>query len=362
MVGCRHNAKNTLVKNYLYFAEKWGAELRAEAEVRDIHPLPAGQADGARYEVVYRRSTAWLARPEQRVRARSVAVAAGVLGTLGLLLRCRDVTRSLPDLSPRLGELVRTNSEALLGSISRDPRADYSQGVAITSLFHADAVTRVEPVRYPNGSSLMRYLGAPLIEAGDSVLVRLLKIVKEIIWHPLDFLNSHFLPGWARRATILLVMQTEDNHMRLRLGRSLFTLFRRGLVAQPGEAAVPAQIDVGHRVARAFARRTNGAPAGSVTESLLNLPTTAHILGGCPFGRDAQEGVVDLDCQVHNYPGLYVVDGSIVPANPGINPSLTITALAEYAMSRIPPKDDRVPRPAANDLPAPAQADAVSRA
>jgi len=176
--------------------------------------------------------------------------------------------------------------------------------------------------------------------------VRLLKILWEIVTHPIDFFNSHLQPGWARRTTILLVMQTVDNHLRLRLGRSLFTFFRRGLVAQAGgEQSVPAQIDVGHAVTRAFARKTGGLPAGSLTEALLNLPTTAHILGGCPFGRDAQEGVVGLDGQVHNYPGLYVVDGSIVPANPGVNPSLTITALAEYAMSQIPPKEGAEVRP-----------------
>jgi len=346
MVGCRHNAKNTLVKNYLYFAEKWGAQICAEAEVRDIRPLPAGQPDGARYEIVYRRSTALLARPARSVRARNVVAAAGVLGTLDLLFRCRDETRSLPHLSPRLGDMVRTNSEALLGVIDRAGKVNYSQGIAITSIFHADQVTRVEPVRYPDGSSLMRYLGAPLIEAGEDVRVRLLKILWEIVTHPIDFFNSHLQPGWARRTTILLVMQTVDNHLRLRLGRSLFTFFRRGLVAQAGgEQSVPAQIDVGHAVTRAFARKTGGLPAGSLTEALLNLPTTAHILGGCPFGRDAQEGVVGLDGQVHNYPGLYVVDGSIVPANPGVNPSLTITALAEYAMSQIPPKEGAEVRP-----------------
>ena len=346
MVGCRHNAKNTLVKNYLYFAEKWGAQIYAEAEVQDIRPLPAGQPDGARYEIVYRRSTALLARPARSVRARNVVAAAGVLGTLDLLFRCRDETRSLPHLSPRLGDMVRTNSEALLGVIDRAGKVNYSQGIAITSIFHADQVTRVEPVRYPDGSSLMRYLGAPLIEAGEDVRVRLLKILWEIVTHPIDFFNSHLQPGWARRTTILLVMQTVDNHLRLRLGRSLFTFFRRGLVAQAGgEQSVPAQIDVGHAVTRAFARKTGGLPAGSLTEALLNLPTTAHILGGCPFGRDAQEGVVGLDGQVHNYPGLYVVDGSIVPANPGVNPSLTITALAEYAMSQIPPKEGAEVRP-----------------
>ncbi|MBI3362131.1 MAG: GMC family oxidoreductase [Chloroflexi bacterium] len=337
MVGCRHNAKNTLVKNYLYFAEKWGAEIEAEAEVQDIRSLPEGQVDGARFEVVYRRSTAWLSKSPRAVRARNVVVSAGVLGTLGLLLRCRDVTRSLPTISLRLGEMVRTNSEALLGSVSRDGEIDYSEGVAITSVFRADQVTQIEPVRYPSGSSLMRFLAAPLIESGENLLVRLLTFVGLILRHPIDFLRTYVWPGWASRTTILLVMQTADNRMRLRLGRGLFTLFRRGLVSEPdAEHTVPAKIDIGHRVTRDFARMINGVPAGSITEGLLNFPMTAHIMGGCPFGRDAEEGVIDLNCQVINYPGLYVVDGSIIPANPGINPSLTITALAEYAMSRVP--------------------------
>ncbi len=336
MVGCRHNAKNTLVKNYLYFAEKWGAEVRAEAEVRDIRPLPAGQPDGARYEVVYRSATAWLVRPERRVRARNVVVSAGTLGTLRLLFRCRDVTGSLPALSPRLGEVVRTNSESLLGSTARGTDTDYSQGIAITSFFKLDEVTSIEPVRYPAGSDLMRLLSGPLISSG-SILARLARSAWEILTHAGDFLKVHVLPGWARRSTILLVMQTEDNYVRMRWGRSLFTLFRRGLVSETDpEKPIPTMIPLGHQAAREFARRTNGIPLGSFNESLFNIPITAHILGGCRFGRDASEGVVDLDCQVHGYPGLYVVDGSIVPANPGVNPSLTITALAEYAMSRVP--------------------------
>jgi cholesterol oxidase len=135
----------------------------------------------------------------------------------------------------------------------------------------------------------------------------------------------------------MLVMQTEDNRIKLRLGRRLPTLWRRGLVSHPDdEQTIPASIPIGHKVTRRFAELTNGIPSGTINEALLNIPMTAHILGGCPFGADAREGVVDLDCQVHGYPGLYVVDGSIVPANPGVNPSLTITALAEYAMSRVP--------------------------
>lgn len=158
-----------------------------------------------------------------------------------------------------------------------------------------------------------------------------------------DFVITHILPGWARRTTILLVMQTEDNRLRMKSGRSLYTLFKKGMVSQPDpDHALPAQIEIGHRVTRRFAGKIDGIPAGSVFESLLNVPVTAHILDGCPFGQPEREGVIDLDCQVHNYPGLYVVDGSIMPANPGVNPSLTITALAEYAMSRVPPKDDRL--------------------
>ena len=337
MVGCRHNAKNTLVKNYLYFAEKWGAKVLPEAEVADIHPLQSGQPDAARYEVLYRRSTAWRKGSVERVRARNVIVSAGTLGTLRLLFRCRDVTGSLPAISQRLGDIVRTNSEALLGVVNRGLKTNYSEGVAITSIFHADAVTTVEPVRYSAGSDLMRFLAGPLISSG-SFGRRLLTSIADLFRRPADFLRTHVLPGWARRTTIMLVMQTEDNRIRLRLGRAATTLWRRGLVSQPdGEHAIPSTIPIGHTVTRRFADLTNGIPSGTVNEALLNIPMTAHILGGCSFGRDAREGVVGLDCQVHNYPGLYVVDGSIVPANPGVNPSLTITALAEYAMSCVPP-------------------------
>lgn len=337
MVGCRHNAKNTVLKNYLYFAERWGAEVQPEAEVVDIRPLPPNQPDGARYVVTYRRSTGWLPAPQQTVRARNVVLSAGALGTLRLLFRCRDVTQSLARLSPRLGDLVRTNSEALLGATSRTLDVDYSQGIAITSIFQADGVTAIEPVRFPAGSDLMRFLGGPLIDSGR-LITRLLKSLAQIFTRPVDFLKTHVLPGWAKRTTILLVMQTEDNRIRLRLGRSVFTLWRRNLVSRPdAEAAIPAKIPIGHTVTQRFAEKTGGIAAGTINESLLNIPMTAHILGGCPFGRSAEEGVVGLDCQVHHYPGLYVADGSIVPANPGVNPSLTITALAEYAMSLVPP-------------------------
>jgi cholesterol oxidase len=346
MVGCRHNAKNTLVKNYLYFAERWGVVVRPEAQVRDIWPLREGQPDTARYEVCYRSSTSWGWAPLQRVRARNVIVAAGTLGTMRLLFRCRDIIRSLPHLSQRLGDMVRTNSEALLGVTSRSRKTDYSSGIAITSIFHANAITTIEPVRYPAGSDLMRFLAGPLLEHG-SLFQRLRASLADLFKRPFDFMRTHVLPGWARRTTILLVMQTEDNRIRLRLGRSFLTLLRRGLVSQPdAERSIPTKIAIGHQVTRQFAEKIDGIPSGTINEALLNIPMTAHILGGCPFGRDARDGVIGLDCQVHNYPGLYVVDGSIVPANPGVNPSLTIAALAEYAMSHVPAKPGHAPRAA----------------
>ncbi|HVX39143.1 MAG TPA: GMC family oxidoreductase [Gemmatimonadaceae bacterium] len=333
MVGCRHNAKNTLRKNYLFFAERRGVEVRAECEVRDIREVSDGSA--ARYEVAYRRSTALLRRGERTVRAKNVIVAAGTLGTMRLLFRCRDVTRSLARISPRLGDSVRTNSEAILGSVSRAADVDYSRGIAITSVMYADSVTSIEPVRYPAGSSAMRFLGGPIVHA-RTTLGRIGASAAHLVRHPRDFLRTHVMPGWAERSTILLVMQTVDNRIRMRLGRSLLTGFKRGLVSQADETSeVRGSSDIGERVTRAFAERTNGIATGSINEGLFGTPLTAHILGGCPMGRDAASGVVDLDCQVHGYPGLFVVDGSIVPANPGINPSLTIAALAEYAATRI---------------------------
>ena len=336
MVGCRYNAKNTLPKNYLYFAQKNGAEILPESEVTDVRPLPVGEVDGTRYEVSFRHSTGLLGGRVRSVRSRNVIFSAGVMGSIRLLLNLRDVKRSLPNLSPRLGEMVRTNSEAILGSVARKSDINYSQGLAISSIYSSDELTRVESVRYPAGSSLMRYLAAPLIDTDVSVPVRILRFVAWAITHPFDFARALILPGWAHNVTIILVMQRADNRMRFAIGRSLFTLFRRGMVAQPVPGyEIPAQVEGTHELTREFARRTDGIPLGSLGENLLGLPTTAHILGGAPIGTDASSGVVSDRFEVHNYPGLYIVDGSIMPANPGVNPSLTISALAEYAMSRI---------------------------
>jgi cholesterol oxidase len=338
MVGCRHDAKNSLDKNYLYFAEKFGAVVRPEVEVREIRPLPAGQPDEARYEVIYRSSTAWLFKRPRTVRARNVVVAAGVLGTNDLLLRCRDETRTLPKLSRRLGDMVRSNSEALLGVTSRQgsEECDFSKGVAITSHFWVDEVTSVEPCRYPRGSSLMRHMAVPWVSREGGRWRVLARFALEMLRHPYDILKSRFLPDWSRDSTILLVMQTEENRMHLKRGRSWLTFFRRGLVSERDKTLpIPAVVEAGRHVAERFARKINGIPQSTFNEMLLDIPSTAHILGGCGIGPDEEHGVIDINHEVFGYPGLYVVDGSVIPANLGVNPSLTITAMAERAMSRI---------------------------
>ena len=340
MVGCRYNSKNTLPKNYLYFAEKWGTEVLSEAMVEDVRPLPEGQRDGARYQVIYHSSTNPLYKPPRSVRACNVIFSAGVLGTLDLMLKCRDENRSLPNISPHLGKTVRTNSEAFLGGFTRKEKVDHSKGLAITSIFQADPTTRVEPVRFSDGSSMIFWLiSAPFYQTQGGFLRRLVNLILEIFKQPVSVYNTRFKPGLTKRGTALMVMQTENNLMSLQRGRSFFTFFKRGLVAEHDpEHTVPVNTELGHDVAKQFASEIGGEPVGTILEALFNVPATAHMLGGCLFGRDDSEGVVDLDFQLFNYPGLYVVDGSIVPANPGVNPSLTITALAEYAMSRVPLK------------------------
>ena len=329
MVGCRHNAKNTLPKNYLYFAEKRGAKVQAEVEVIDVKPL------NPNYEITYRDSTK-LFKQTHTVHAKNVIFSAGVMGTMKLLLNLRDVKKSLPKLSAKLGTMVRTNSEGLLGSVARKSDINYSEGVSISSIYNHDEITRIEPVRYPDGSSLMRFLAAPLIDKNFSVSRRLLNFFGWAITHPIDFSKALFLPGWAHNVTILLVMQHADNRMRFKIGKSAFTLFRTGMVAEeePG-FTINAQVEGSHEVTKEFAKRTNGVALGSIGENLLNLPTTAHILGGAPIGKTSDEGLINENFEIHNYDGLYLIDGSVMPANPGVNPSLTITALAEYAMSKV---------------------------
>jgi cholesterol oxidase len=351
MVGCRHNAKNTLDKNYLYLAERFGAEVRPEANVDDVRPLYGVQPDGARYEIAYERVTDWAFKRRSSVRAHNVIFAAGVLGTVDLLLRCRDETGSLPRLSPLVGQQVRSNTEALMGVTARHGRENYSQGVAISSHFWVDDYTSVEPVRYPPGSSFMRNLIWPLrAHHGRRVLNNVWQSIVTAFRYPGDFIHTRLMPGWAERDTVLLIMQTIQTKMSLRHGRSLWTLGRRGLVTERDpHQPIPAVVEAGKEVTERFAAKVDGVPWIGLND-LMNIPNSAHILGGAPMGLDDESGVVNHRHEVFNYPGLYVADGSVVPACLGVNPSLTIAAMTERFMSLTPAKADA---PAVDPLPYP---------
>jgi cholesterol oxidase len=282
-----------------------------------------------------------------------VIVSAGVLGTVELLLKCRDENGSLPRLSQQLGMMVRSNSEALMGTTAFADDVDYSEGVAISSHFWVDDVTSAEPVRYSPGSSFMRTLTLPLISMSGSTGKRLVNILLESIKKPKNFLAIRVKSRWARKNTVILVMQTVENRMHLKRGRSIWTLFRKGLVSERDRSLpIPAVIEAGRHIVERFSSKVDGAPWSGINDVLLNTPSTAHILGGCTIGDEENLGVINSQHEAYNYPGLYVVDGSAMPANLGVNPSLTITAMAERAMSFIPSADvkrEHVPLAAPQD-------------
>ncbi|HXE45178.1 MAG TPA: GMC family oxidoreductase [Conexibacter sp.] len=334
MVGCPHGAKNTLVKNYLYLAEKRGVTITPDRLVIDIRPL--GAEDGSDgYAVTSVASGMRRNRDRRTITARGVVVAAGALGTNRLLQRCR-LTGSLPRVSHRLGELVRTNSEAILAVTVPDGYAeDLTRRVAITSSIYPDPHTHIETVTYGHAGDSMSTLYTLLVGDGTRV-TRPLKLLGQIVRHPLRFAQALWPKGWSRRTIIVLVMQTLDNAIALRP-----TLTRSGDVRlqteQDADRPNPTFIPVANEAAEWLAQRTGGIAQSSVLEALLNIPSTAHILGGAVIGADPDFGVVDADHRVFGYENLLVCDGAAVPANVGVNPSLTITALAERAMSRIAP-------------------------
>jgi cholesterol oxidase len=345
MVGCPHGAKNTLVKNYLYLAERRGARVMPERTVIDIRPLSS--ADGAEgYEVESERSGAWLRKDRRVHRARAVVVAAGPLGTNKLLQRCR-VNGSLPRVSERLGELVRTNSESILTvTVPEDYPDDLIKRVAITSSIYPDPHTHIETVTYGNDGDSMHRLYTLMVGDGTR-LTRPLKLLAQALLHPKRLAKVLFPKHWSRRTIIILVMQTLDNAIALRPHKGPFGSFWLKTEQDP-ERPNPTFIPIANQAAEWFAKRTGGIAQSSATEALFNIPTTAHILGGAVIAPSPDQGVVDAHQQVFGYENLLVCDGSAIPANVGVNPSLTITALAEHAMSHVPPAGaDGVAEPAA---------------
>jgi cholesterol oxidase len=342
MVGCRHGAKNTLVKNYLWFAEKLGVEVVPERMVTEVRPL--GAEDGSDgYEVTSRRSGAWVRRRTSTVTARGVVLAAGALGTNELLAECRH-RGALPRVSERLGHVVRTNSESIQAVTAPDDSRDFTKSVAITSSIYPDPDTHIEVVTYGRGGDLMSRLFTTATGAGTRV-TRPLKWIAAMLRHPLRTLRLLWPWGWSRRTVILLVMQTTDAAMRLVSRRRLLGRGVKLQTEQDPERPNPTYLPAAGQAADWFAERTGGIAQSGLTESILNIPTTAHILGGAVIGADPEQGVVDSSNRVFGYENLLVCDGAAVPANPGVNPSLTIAAIAERAMSKVPPTSSRAELP-----------------
>ncbi|MFZ0134505.1 MAG: GMC family oxidoreductase [Desulfobacterales bacterium] len=331
MVGCRVGAKNTLDKNYLYLAEGLGAKIVPETEVTGIKPWRGG------YEVISCRSTGWR-HPEKRYRAQGVVLSGGVMGSVKLLLKCRHAG-FLPRLSNQLGHFVRTNSEAILGVRSKDKTVDWNDQIAITSGIYADEATHIEMVRYNKGSDVLLNL-LTLMTDGGGRIPRGLRYLVNILRQPLEFIKLLWPLGKAATTTVVLVMQTDKNYLRLDYAPRWWRLGRPSLNSKlpKGMLRAPAYIPIANEVARRLAVKMNGIPLSGLPEVIFNASGTAHILGGCCMGQSSERGVVGLNGEVFGYPNLFVADGSVVPANLGVNPSLTITALSEYIMSQLPEK------------------------
>ena len=341
MTGCRVGAKNTLPKNYLHLAENLGAQIRPLTTVKSVTPLPEGG-----YRVAMRASGPGAGVPKRsEVTADHVIFAAGTLGTQRILHTMKS-EGALPHLSDRLGQLTRTNSESVLTVEARDLEVDYSAGPAITSSIHPNPHTHVEPVRYGRGSNVMGMLSTVMTEGdrpGEPSIPRWRRFVREVASNPMSFLRSLSVRRWSERTTVMLVMQSLDNSLNLSLKQGRFG--RRSLTSTQGTGSPnPSWIPEGQEVTTRFAEKTGGELRGTWTE-VFNTPLTAHILGGCPIGDSPQTGVIDAWQRVYGHPGLHVVDGAAVTANLGVNPSLTITAQAERAMSFWPNKGETDPRP-----------------
>lgn len=340
MLGCRYGAKNTLVKNYLWFAEQRGVRVLSERTVVGVRPLD-GETGSTGYAVTHERSGAWTRRDRSTLTARGAVIAAGALGTNRLLQRCR-ADGLLPRLSGRLGHLVRTNGESAVAITAHDDEREFAHGVSITSSIHPDPQTHIEAVTYGRNADSQSFLFAPMNDRGDRRTRPLLFLAAQLR-HPIAAVRAARMPAWSRRTLILLVMQTVDQSMRLdprrlRLPGGGIALTTRQDPAKPIRHTLPQAYDAG----RWLADRIDGTPQSSSTEAIFAIPGTAHILGGAVIGRGPDEGVVDARHRVFGYDNLLVCDGAAIPANIGANPSLTITALAERAMTFVPSANRRL--------------------
>jgi cholesterol oxidase len=329
MVGCRENAKNTLDKNYLFFAEQFGVKIETERQAIKLQKVND-------HFLVYTKSSIKLKKKYINYNAKNVIISSGVLGTLKFLFEQKYKYKTLPDISDKLGHNLLTNSETL--TAVSGIKIKTNNGVAISSVFHPDDDTNVEIVKYPDGSNLMKLFFTLATGAAGNNLFRSLKLIKTIFLHPLKFIKTSFSKDWSTNSVIFLVMQTLDNAMKMRWKKGLFG--GRMKIDNRGNKRVPAYIEIGQKVTEKYATEVNGISQNIILEVMLDRPTTAHILGGCLMSENKEEGVINPKLELHSYPGLYVIDGSVIQTNPGVNPSFSILAIAEYAMSLIPSKKD----------------------
>lgn len=333
MTGCRFGAKNTLDKNYLHLARKRGLTLHADTEVVHVAPSApsaSGAAGGSSYEIRARAGRSYFARKDVTYRARNVIFSGGALGTNSLLLRLKDDPTALPKLSNQVGRRVRTNSESLIFVTVPGSKDDHSKGIAINSLLQTDEHSHLEMVRYGAGSGFFRMVAVPHV-AGGAGFLQLFRIFLAVLLHPIKTLRAVFVSSWASATMILLYMRSTEG--TLRFVRSSLGIMNTEL--EDGEkprAFIPEATALAHQIAE----KSGGIAMSAYYEPLFDIPTTAHILGGSCMGDAPETGVIDSRHRVFGYEGLYVIDGSTISANPGVNPSLTITALAERAMSFIP--------------------------
>ena len=331
LAGCEPGAKNSLDKNYLYLAEALGAEILPLHKATMIRPIDGG------YEIEMNHP---LDAKHQYtpLRAKKVVLAAGVLGSLEILFRSRHAG-TLPELSPMLGQRVRTNSEVIVGIISKDDEIDLTDGPAVSSKIDFNEYTHINQNRLAQSLWFMKLYAGPM-EDGEVPARRALKTLGHFVRHPITSTASlRAVNNWHQRMTLLTVAQSLDNQMAFTWGRGLFSGYKNGLQSvMPSGKSAPTYIPEANQAARAYAEVSDGIPFSSLMESVLNMSVTAHILGGCVIGANAEEGVIDPRHEVFGYPGMYVVDASAIPANVGVNPSLTITAMAERAMSLVEDK------------------------
>lgn len=324
MTGCPHNAKNTLDKNYLYLAQKLGVEILAEKEVVDVKPL--GNKDGSDgYKIIYQSSTSFFKKQTQ-ITSKGVIFSGGVLGTVKLLLKLKR--KSLPNLSNKIGKDIRTNNESLIFSVTEDKTKDFTKGIAIGSIYHPDENSHLEVVRYGKGSGFWR-LGTFPNAAQGGLLQRMQQMIGKILKEPIKYFKLFTVKDFSKQSIVLLFMQHLDSTLQFK--RGIF-----GMKSKVSSGTKPiASIPTANKLANEYGELINAKSFVLLTETLLNIPSTAHILGGAVMGKNSDEGVIDRKHRVFGYKNLLIIDGSSISANPGVNPSLTITALAERAMKKL---------------------------